>query len=170
VTPIKEILSKVLDICNSGRPDPALNSFSVAVSFEVAADGSIPTSTIKIVKTSGSVTIDKTAHEVLSLLGESHLLDMLGGRRPDTLEIKLADNTSHLAVGFLASTAEEARSKSDTFRFMLGVVKFAQKARDPLLSELLDHVTLKAEDKTITADLALPCSRASEMLQMLKSK
>jgi hypothetical protein len=170
VLPIKDLIGKIVEMCNSGRSDQAMSSFSVIIAFEVDQDGSIPVSSMRITTSSGSKDVDRLAVEVLWLFGESHVLGPVSGLPSKTLQVKLADNVSHLSIIIQATTPEEARSKSEQLRFLIGVVKFAQKGKNPSLSELLSYVVVKSEEKRVTADLALPCSRSVELLRMLNNK
>src|SRR5215470_12998187 len=70
VLPIKDLIGKTLELCNSGRANPPIGSFSVVETFEVDPDGSIPRSSIKTIKSSGTKEIDTAALQVLWMLGE----------------------------------------------------------------------------------------------------
>jgi len=170
VVPLKDLIVKTIAMCNSSRSDRGMGSFSVIVTFEVDPDGSIPDSSMKPLKSSRSAEIDKAAFQIVRTLGESHVLGMLSGQPAYTLEIRVADNISHIAFGILAATPEDARAKSDQLQVVVEHAKLAQRNRDSLTSELLSYLAVKAEDKRVTVDLALPCSRAAELLRMLNSK
>src|SRR5262249_22437584 len=150
------------------------SSFSVVESFEVDPDGSIPRSSIRTIKSSGIKEVDTAALQVPWMFGESHLLGILSGLPSNSLEIKLeikvADNISHLTIASLAATPEQARAKSEQFRLLTGFLRLAQRSKNPAVAELLSNIAVKSDDKQITADLAVPCSRATEMLRMLNNK
>jgi hypothetical protein len=170
VLPVKDLIGKIVEMCNSGRSDQAMSSFSVTIAFEVDQNGSIPVSSIKITTSSGSKEVDRLALQVLWLLGESHVLGLVSGPPVKTIQVKLADNVSHLAIMIPAATPEEARAKSEQLRFLLEIVRMSQKSKNPSVSELLNSLVVKSEDKGITTDLALPCSRSVELLRMLNNK
>jgi hypothetical protein len=168
VTPLKDLLGQILEMCNSAQTNTEQRSFSVLEAFEVNEDGSIPRSGIKMLKSSGSNDVDRAAVELLQRLGETHALAALSSAPSKTLEIKLADDTSHIAFAIPATTPEEARTKADQLRLLLGLIKFAQKAKGPALADLMDHLVVKADDKRINVELVVPCSRAADMLRLLK--
>jgi hypothetical protein len=139
-------------------------------SFKILPDGSIPVSSIKILKSSGSKTLDKRSIEILWRLGESHALGPLSSLSSNTIELKVSDAVTRLSITSFAQTPEEASAKVTQLSFLLKLVGAQQKTKNPMVAELLSHLVMKADNKRIDADMTVPRARASEMMQNQFSK
>src|SRR5262249_47363160 len=170
VTPIKNVIGKVYDMYRSGQLDLDMSNFSIMLTFKVDADASILRPSIRILHSSGSMIVDKTALEVLWVLGESRALGPLSVLSSNTIELKVDNNIARLTVTSFAPTPEEAKAKVTQLSFLLKTVGALQKSKNPMVSELLGHLALRANDKRIDADITVPRLRAAEMLLMWLGK
>lgn len=164
VAPIKDIIGQVYEMYDAGKLDLELTNFSMMASFKIDPDGSIPVPSIKIIKSSGSKEVDKVGIKVLWLLGESHALGPLAILSSNTIQLEINDNFARLSITAFAPTPDEARAKAEQIRFLLGVVKFAQKSKNPAVYELLNHLTMKADNKRVDAEMKVTRARAAEMM------
>src|SRR5262249_58219901 len=64
VSPIRDLMGKMSELCNSGQP----SSFSVVESFEVDPDGSIPRSSIRTITSSVTNEVDTDPKPVLWMM------------------------------------------------------------------------------------------------------
>jgi hypothetical protein len=78
--------------------------------------------------------------------------------------LEINDNFARLSITSFAPTPEDARAKAEQIRFLLGVVKYTQKSKNPAVAELLDHLTMKADNKRVDADMKVSRARAAEMM------
>src|SRR5215831_1557555 len=116
---------------------------------------------IRIVRSSGSRAIDKLTVEILWLLGKSHLLGPLSTLGASTIEFRVHDGLTQFTTSSSAATPEEAASKVTQLTFLLKLIAIQQKPRNPIVSELLSHVAVKANNKQVDAEMTIPCERAA---------
>jgi len=164
IAPIRDIVGKLYNMYLSG--DLALaDQFKIMVSFKIDPDGSIPKSSIHVIKSSGSRVLDENALEILWRLGESHALGPLSSLSSNTIELDVNDNQTKLSITSFAVSPEEAAQKAQSISFMLKIVAYSQKTKNPAVAELLSHLTVKADNKRIDAIMTVPKSRATEMMR-----
>jgi hypothetical protein len=169
VTPIKDIVGELYQMYQSGQLELGDN-YSIMASFRILPDGSIPKESIHILHSSGNKLIDTKALEVLWRLGESHALGPLSSLSSNTIELRVNDTVTKLSITSFAPTPEEAQSKVTQLSFLLKLVGAQQKTKNPMVSELLSHLKMKADNKRIDADMTVPRARATEMMQNQFSK
>ena len=169
VTPIKDIVGELYQMYQSGHLDVGDN-YSIMASFRILPDGSIPKESIHILHGSGSEIVDRKAIEVLWRLGESHALGPLSSLSSNTIELRVNDTVTRLSITSFAPTAEEAQTKVTQLSFLLKTVGALQKSKNPMVSELLSHLVMKADNKRIDADMTVSRARSSEMMQNQFSK
>ena len=169
VEPIKDIVRDLYQMYQSGQLDLGDN-YSIMASFRILPDGSIPKESIHIVHSSGSKMVDTKGMEVLWRLGESRALGPLSSLSSNTIELRVNDTVTKLSITSFAPTAEEAKTKVTQLSFLLKLVGAQQKTKNPMVSELLSHLVMKADNKRIDADMTVPKARASQMMQTQFSK
>jgi hypothetical protein len=169
IAPIRDIVSKLYNMYLSGDVTLA-DSFKIMVSFKIDPDGSIPRSSIHVIKSSESKVVDQNAVEILWQLGESHALGPLSSLSSNTIELDVNDNNTKLSITSFAATPEEASAKATSISFMLKIVAATQKTKNPAVWELLSHLTVKADNKRIDATMIVPKARASEMMKSTFAK
>jgi len=170
VTPIKDIVGELYQMYQAGQLDLPSDNYSIMASFRIVPDGSIPRESIRILHSSGSKIIDKKAIEVLWRLGESHALGPLSSLSSNTIELRVNDAVTKLSITSFAQTPEEATAKVTQLRWLLRLVGAQQKTKNPMVSELLSHLVMKADNKRIDADMTVPRARSTEMMQTQFSK
>jgi hypothetical protein len=114
--------------------------------------------------------VDTKGIEVLWRLGESRALGPLSSLSSNTIELRVNDTVTKLSITSFAPTAEEAKTKVTQLSFLLKLVGAQQKTKNPMVSELLSHLVMKADNKRIDADMTVPKARASQMMQTQFSK
>ena len=169
VQPIKDIVGELYKMYQSGELDLGDN-YSIMASFRIIPDGSIPRESIKVIHSSGSKLVDRKALDVLWSLGESRALGPLSSLSSNTIELRVSDTATKLSITSFAPTAEEAKTKVTQLSFLLKLVGAQQKSKNPMVSELLSHLVMRADNKRIDADMTVPRARASEMMQNQFSK
>jgi hypothetical protein len=169
IAPIRDIVSKLYNMYLSGDLTLADN-FKIMVSFKIDPDGSIPRSSIHIIKSSESKVVDENALEILWQLGESHALGPLSSLSSNTIELDVNENNTKLSITSFAATQEDASAKATSISFMLKVVAATQKTKNPAVWELLSHLTVKADNKRVDATMIVPKARASEMMKSTFAK
>ena len=136
VTPIKDLASKFVEVCQApGQSDKSPGDSGVTLSFKVEVDGSMLAENIRIVRSSGSRAIDKLTVEILWLLGKSHLLGPLSTLGASTIEFRVHDGLTQFTTSSSAATPEEAASKVTQLTFLLKLIAIQQKPRNPIVSE-----------------------------------
>jgi hypothetical protein len=169
VEPIKGIIGELYQMSQSGQLELGDN-YSIMASFRILPDGSIPIESIHILHSSGSKIVDKKALEVLWRLGESRALGPLSSLSSNTIELRVDDTLTKLSITSFAPSPEEAKTKVTQLSFLLGMVAKLQKTKNPMVSELLSHLVMKADNKRIDADMTVSRARSSEMMQNQFSK
>lgn len=96
VAPLKDVLT-VLSV-----PYQA-HGFSVLIGFRVEADGSL--SNIRIISPSGSKIMDSKALEILSNIGESHILGPLSDLSSATLSLQGLDDSATAQIRGIRSNS-----------------------------------------------------------------
>src|SRR5215475_12005860 len=146
VTPLKDLVRELIQICQTGQAGSGADSFRVVASFKVDPDASIPRESIRMLHSSGSMFIDKKALEILWMIGESHAFGYLSSMSSNAIELQADDRDAKLSITSVAPTPEEAKTNVTQLNFLLKIVAAQQKTKNPLVSELLSHVALKADD------------------------
>ncbi|MGH9760005.1 MAG: hypothetical protein ACREAC_04090 [Blastocatellia bacterium] len=165
VAPIKDIIANLYQMNQSGNLDVPPEGFSIMCSFRIVSDGSIPKESIHVLKSSKSKLIDQNAIEILWRLGESHALGPLSSLSSNTIELDLNDKVAKVTITSFAQTPEDAKAKVQSLTVLLGLLKFAQKSKNPMVAELLDHLKLTCDNKRINADMTVPKSKATVMME-----
>lgn len=164
IAPIKDIVGKLYGMYQSGELTLADN-FKIMLSFRIDQDGSIPRSSVKLITSSGSKVVDENAMEILGALGASHALGPLSSLSSNTIELDVNDQFTRLSITSFAPTPEEAAQKAQSISFMLKIVRYNQKDKNPAVAELLSHLVIKADNKRVDADMTVPKGRAQEMMK-----
>jgi hypothetical protein len=144
VAPIEDIARELHQMWQSGQLDLG-HDYGVMASFRILTDGSIPKESIRILHSSGSKLIDTKTLELLWRLGESQALGALASLSSNILEVRVSDTAAKLSITSFAQTAKEARFKVSQLSFLLKLVGVQQRSKNPMVSELLSHLVLKAE-------------------------
>src|SRR5262249_45530776 len=165
VTPMKDIIGKIYDMTQAGEVDLHLTDFTMMASFKIDADGTIPASSIKLMKSSGSSEVDRLGKRVIFMLGESGALKPLSILSSNTIKLEINDTYARLSITSFAPTPEDASRLASQIGFLLGAVRFGQRNKNPAVAELLSHLTLKSDNKRVDADLRVSRARAAELMQ-----
>jgi hypothetical protein len=103
-------------------------------------------------------------------LGESRALGPLSSLSSNTIELRVNDEFTRLSITSFAPTPEEASAKVTQLKWLLKTVGALQKTKNPMVSELLSHLVMKADNKRIDADMTVSRARSTEMMQTQFSK
>ena len=166
VAPIKDVARELYRMCQSGQLDLGSGNFSVMASFKIDPDGSIPLASIHLIHSSGSKMMDKGTIEILWRIGESHAFGPLSSLSSSTIELRVEDSEIKLSALSFAPTPEEAKAKVTQVSFLLKLVGELQRTKNPMVSELLSHLVLKADNNRIDAYITVRRSHAVEMLRL----
>ena len=130
--PIKDIVGKVYALYQAGGLDLKGENleFSVMAGFVIAKDGSIPKSSIKILKSSGSKVIDEKAIEILWNIGESHALGPISMLSSNSIRLDLTDRIAKLTITGFAPSADVAKAKAQELNFLFFALRMTQKNTD----------------------------------------
>ncbi len=164
IAPMRDIVGEIYKLYEKGELDLNEIKFSVGVAFKIAPDGSIPRSSLKLHKTSGSKLIDKQALEILWRLGESHILGQLATLSSPYIELTIDDDTMRLSLYGFAITPEEGAKLSGSLNTLFKLAAFTQKNSSPEVAELLSLVKVRADGKRVTANLAIGRARVTAMM------
>ena len=160
--PIKDIIKRVVTIYKEGKLGMDDVRFTVMLSFKISRDGSIPQSSIKMVKPSGNAVIDEQSTQILWQLGESHALGPLSVLSSNTIQLEVTDEIVRLTItGFAPSTAvaEDLKSKLNLLKFFM---ETKQKGTDT--AELMSRLRITSDNKRLDAHLQVTRAQASEMM------
>ncbi|HEU4390337.1 MAG TPA: hypothetical protein VFV34_21215 [Blastocatellia bacterium] len=163
--PLKDIVGKIYETYQAGELGIDTDDFSIMAGFRIDPDGSIPATSIKIIKGSGSKILDKNAIELLWRLGESHALGPLSKLSSQTIKLEVKDATARLTITSFAPTAEEAKSTASSLNFFLGLFGASQKDKSPNVAQLIGMLKVTSDNKRVDAQMTIPKARASEMLK-----
>jgi hypothetical protein len=160
--PIKDIIKSVVNIYKQGKLGMDDVRFTVMLSFKIARDGSIPQSSIKMVRSSGNQIIDEESAQILWKLGESHALGPLSVLSSNTIQLEVTDEIVRLTItGFAPSlaVAEDLKSKLNLLKFFM---ETKQKGTDT--AELMSRLRITNDNKRLDAHLQVTRAQASEMM------
>ena len=163
--PLKDIVGKIYETYQAGELGIDTDDFSIMAAFKIDPDGSIPLSSIRIVKSSGSKVLDKSGIELLWRLGESHALGPLSTLSSQTIKLEVHDSTAKLTITSFAPTAEEAKKTASSLNFFLGLFGASQKDKSPNVAQLIGMLKVTSDNKRVDAQMTIPKERASEMLK-----
>ena len=138
-----------------------VDTFSVTVSCTAEPDGSL--SNIRVVKSSGSDLIDKTAVNLFRELGAMQALAPLSALSSVSLTLDVGPSSSALtAVGFADSPGV-----SQDFANQLGLLAFGAKfqAATPDQKALVENIKVTQSGNRVSVRLNLPNSAASDMMR-----
>ena len=163
--PIKDIVGKVYALYQAGGLDLKGDNleFSVMAGFTIAKNGSIPKSSIKILKSSGSKIIDEKAIEILWNIGESHALGPISMLSSNSIRLDLTDRVAKLTITGFAPSADIAKAKASELNFLFFALKMTNKNNDT--GELLSGVKIRSDNNRIDAELTVSRARAGEMMR-----
>ena len=163
--PIKDIVGKVYALYQAGGLDLKGENleFSVMAGFTIAKNGSIPKSSIKILKSSGSKIIDEKAIEILWNIGESHALGPISMLSSNSIRLDLTERVAKLTITGFAPSVDVAKAKAQELNFLFFALKMTQKNTDT--AELLSGVKIRSDNNRIDAELTVSRARASEMMR-----
>jgi hypothetical protein len=163
--PIKDIVGKVYALYQAGGLDLKGDNleFSVMAGFTIAKDGSIPKSSIKIIKSSGSKVIDEKAIEILWNIGESHALGPISMLSSNSIRLDLTDRVAKLTITGFAPSPDVAKAKAQELNFLFFAMRMTQKNSDT--AELLSGVKIRSDNTRVDAELTVSRSRAGEMMR-----
>jgi hypothetical protein len=163
--PIKDIVGKVYALYQAGGLDLKGDNleFSVMAGFSIAKNGSIPKSSIKILKSSGSKIIDEKAIEILWNIGESHALGPISMLSSNSIRLDLTDRVAKLTITGFAPSADVAKAKAQELNFLFFALKMTNKNTDT--GELLSGVKIRSDNNRVDAELTVSRARASEMMR-----
>jgi hypothetical protein len=165
VNPIKDIIGKLYEAYQAGQLDLDVTNLKVMATFKIDKDGSIPISSIKIIKSSGSKKVDQTAIEILWRLGESHGLGPLSDLSSNTIQLEVTDKIARLTITSFAPTPNDARAKAELLNSLISVLKWMQKSKNPAVAELLGHLRVTSNNNRVDAEMSVSRQRASELMQ-----
>jgi hypothetical protein len=165
IAPLKDIVGKIYETYQAGQLGVDTDDFSIMAAFRIDPDGSIPVSSIKVVKSSGSNVLDKNAIELLWRLGESHALGPLSKLSSQTIKLEVKDTTAKLTITSFAPTPEEAKKTAYALNFFLGLFGASQKDKSPNVAQLIGMLKVSSDNKRVDAQMTIPKARASEMLK-----
>src|SRR5262249_36873952 len=129
------------------------------------SNGTIPASSISIIKSSGSSEVDRLGKQVIFMLGESGALKPLSILSSNTIKLEINDTFARLSITSFAPTPADASRLASQIGFLWGVGRVTQASKNPAVAELLKHLTLKSDNKRVDADLRVPRARAAELMQ-----
>lgn len=138
-----------------------VRTFTVTVTTKAEPDGSL--SNIKVVKSSGSEIIDKTAINLFKELSDMNALAPLSSLSSLSLTLEVgASSSSITAVGFARDAGE-----SQELANQLGLIAFGAKfkARTPDEKALIENVRISHSGNRVSVSLGLPNSRAADMMK-----
>lgn len=163
--PIKDIVGKVYALYQAGGLDLKGENleFSVMAGFTISKDGSIPKSSIKILKSSGSKIIDEKAIEILWNIGESHALGPISMLTSNSIRLDLTERVAKLTITGFAPSPDVAKAKAQELNFLFFALRMTQKNTDT--AELLSGVKIRSDSNRVDAELTVSRARASEMMR-----
>ena len=162
-TALKDVVGKIYVLYQAGGLDVDITHFSVMLGFKIEPDGSL--SRIRVLKSSGSKSVDDKAADVLWTLGESHALGTLSSLSSNSIRLDLNETTARLTITSFAPSAEEAKRKATELNSLFFFLRLGQRAKNPDIAELLDLAKIRSENNRIDADLTVSRARAAELMR-----
>jgi hypothetical protein len=165
VNPIKDIIGNLYSVYQAKQLEMDLTNLKVMATFKIDKDGSIPISSIKVIKSSGSKIVDQTAIEILWRLGESHGLGPLSELSSNTIQLEITDKIARLTITSFAPSPNDARAKAELLNSLISVLRWVQGSKNPAVAELLGHLRVTSNNNRIDAEMSVSRQRASELMQ-----
>ncbi|HXG91123.1 MAG TPA: energy transducer TonB [Blastocatellia bacterium] len=166
--PIKDIIHSLYTMYQKGELGLTELKLTVMLGFKIADDGSIPKTSIKLIKPSGNRIIDENAVLILWHLGETNALGPLSILSSNTIEFSIDEKQARLTITGFAPTAEMAKSTANSLNFFIGIMRSQRKGTDT--GELLGLLQLTPTGKRIDADLTMSRIRAAELMNSMNAK
>lgn len=160
---IEGFLKKLYGLYQTGEIDA--DNFQVMVGFKISCDGSLPRSGIKVLTSSGDAKKDRSAEELLWLLGESHALAPLCKMTSNTIRLDLNESRAQLTISGFAPDAGTASLQVSLLKYVFKHMGEKEKESNPDAAELYRAITVKNNNNRIDLDLSLSRARASEMMR-----
>jgi hypothetical protein len=157
------VVGKIYVLYQAGGLDVDITHFSVMLGFKIEPDGSL--SRIRVLKSSGSKSVDDKAADVLWTLGESHALGTLSSLSSNSIRLDLNETTARLTITSFAASAEEAKKKATELNSLFFFLRLGQRSKNPDIAELLDLAKIRSENNRIDADLTVSRARAAELMK-----
>lgn len=165
VAPIKDIVGKIYETYHGGQLNLDWNTFSIMARFKIEKDGSIPQSSIGVIKSSGSKVIDQKAIEILWRLGESHALGPLSSLSSNTIKLEVNESAASLTITSFAPSPGEAESTAKALNFFLGIFRATQRSKSPNVADLLGMLRVTSNNNRVDARMSISRARADEMMK-----
>jgi hypothetical protein len=159
VAPIKDMAHEMYQMCRANQVDLPSGDFKAMAAFKIEPDGSIAKESIRLIHSSGSMVMDKKTIEMLWCIGQSHAFGPLSPLSSSTIELQVDDVEIKLSLTGFAPAPEEAKAKVTQLSLLMKLVGAQQRSRNPIVSELLGRLVLKADNNRIDAEIRLPRAR-----------
>jgi len=153
---MKDLERALNEMCQPGQLDLESDSSRVMASFKVDPDGAIPRDSLRIIHSSGSRVTDTQAIRTLWLIGESHLFQPFSSPSRIVLELRSDPKGVELSLTSYAATPEEANARVTKLRFLSKLIAAWPQSKYPMISELLGHAAIEADNKGIYVEM-YPC-------------
>lgn len=161
-TAIKDMVSKMYDRYKKGELDAG--TYSVLVAFRIDCDGSMPRSSIRVLKSSPKdPKKEDLALQILWLIGESHAMGPLCQFSSNTIGFEMNDDMTRLSISGFGPTPEWTNQKALELRTLFLGLAMLRRGTDP--GELAKLVKISTTAKRLDLDLTLSRARASEMMR-----
>jgi hypothetical protein len=159
---IRDLISKMFERYKSGELDAG--TFSVMIGFKIDCDGSMPRSSIHIIKSSPpDPKKEDLAKQILWLIGESHALGPLCQFSSNTIAFEMDDNVTRLTISGFGPTPEWTDQKATELRGIFGIISYMKGNTDT--GKLAKLVKIRTTSKRLDLDLTMSRASASEMMR-----
>jgi hypothetical protein len=159
---IRDLIGKMFERYKSGELDAS--TFSVMIGFKIDCDGSMPRSSIRVIKSSPpDPKKEDLAKQILWLIGESHALGPLCQFSSNTIAFEMDDNITRLTISGFGPTPEWTDQKASELRGLFGFITLMKGNTDT--GKLAKLVKIRTTSKRLDLDLTMSRASASEMMR-----
>jgi hypothetical protein len=159
---IRDLISKMFERYKTGELDAG--TFSVMIAFKIDCDGSMPRSSIRVIKSSPpDPKKEDLAKQILWLIGESHALGPLCQFSSNTIAFEMDDDITRLSISGFGPTPEWTDQKASELRGIFGIISYMKGNTDT--GKLAKLVKIRTSSKRLDLDLTMSRASASEMMR-----
>ncbi len=158
IGPIKAVVTKLYALGESGQLDIGQETFAITLAFRVEPSGRL--SAIRIVKSSGIDRVDEAALNIARAVSASQVLAPLHILTSTTLTLDAGAQFMTLRIGGFAASPLEAAALQNLINGGLSLVP-----RKPETKAFLNHTTIRADGKRLTATVQMTRSQLNALLQ-----
>jgi hypothetical protein len=159
---LKDLIGKMFESYKAGALDAG--NYTVMIAFKIDCDGSMPRSSIRVLKSSPpDPKKEDLAKQILWLIGESHALGPLCQFSSNSIAFEMDENVTRLSISGFGPTPEWTDQKATELRGLFGLIALMKGSTDT--GKLAKLVKIRTTQKRLDLDLSMSRASAAEMMR-----